>query len=335
MFAGVGPILIDNISIIDKFPEKGGHVIVKKSIKTPGGASANVLYGLSKFGIDCTLYSTIGEGKEAEFLTKFMGDAGVKLKLKTTHQDTGKVDIFVDSKGERTFFVHPNAAGVPDIKIENPELDKFDYMYLDPFPADNSLDIHLDIAKRFKRSSSLRKDNNKKVILNCSHSYSKIDFAELSKLLKYIDILILSEFEFQKIGKKEEDFLKFVETLVVTMSEKGSRAVTKTVLYGESTEGVQIDRQIRKKIKRSTKIRTEVETKVEAELYAPPYTVKAIDTTGAGDSFACGFLFAYLMGASLSTCLKTGNYVASHNIQYYGGKNFPDKSDVVDFIKQC
>jgi len=321
MFAGVGPILIDHIYSIDKFPEKGGHVIVKKSMKMLGGAATNVLYGLSKFGIDCTLYSTIGTGEDAEFYTEYMSRVGIELKLKKTHSDTGRVDVFVDSNGERTFFVHPNAAGILDIELNYEDLKKIKYIYLDPFPAKNSLKVHIDIARKFKnsvaRNSELNKEKeNKKniVILNCGHLYSEMVFEELSKLLKYVDILFLSEFELRKMGKKDEDFLNIVETLIVTMSEKGSRAITKSD-YGENGLG---------KWKKG----------LEREFHAPAFTVKAVDTTGAGDAFACGFIFAYHMGAPLDLCLKTGNYVASHNIQYYGGKNFPERDDVQKFIER-
>ncbi|MCK9327944.1 MAG: adenosine kinase, partial [Bacteroidales bacterium] len=53
---------------------------------------------------------------------------------------------------------------------------------------------------------------------------------------------------------------------------------------------------------------------------APALPVKAIDTTGAGDLFASGFLFAYLNGLPLTQCLEIGNLLASKVISVTGSK---------------
>jgi sugar/nucleoside kinase (ribokinase family) len=46
--------------------------------------------------------------------------------------------------------------------------------------------------------------------------------------------------------------------------------------------------------------------------------VKVIDTTGAGDAYAAGFLYAYTQGARLATCGKLGSVMAAEVISHYG-----------------
>jgi ribokinase len=290
MIAGVGPILVDHLYSIDKYPERGGHAIVKKLLKVPGGAVANVMYGLSSFGVKCRLYSTIGEDADAEFLIKSMENVGVELRLNVTHSKTGRVDVYVDKDGERTFFVHPNAAGNASVIMKPSDYKEVSYFYLDPFPAENSFEVHLTVAKNAK-------EFGKAIILNPG-PYSFLDFKKLSKLLKYVDMLFLSESELNLFGRKEEEYLEYVDLVIVTMGKKGSRAVGK-----------------------------------EGRIHQPPYQVKVVDTTGAGDAFAVGFLFAFFKEAPLETCLKAGNFVASHCIQYYGTKNFPDKEKVMEILE--
>jgi sugar/nucleoside kinase (ribokinase family) len=49
-----------------------------------------------------------------------------------------------------------------------------------------------------------------------------------------------------------------------------------------------------------------------------------VDTTGAGDLFAAGFLFGYARGKSLETSLRLGAIAAAEVIQHYGAR--PEKN---------
>jgi len=51
----------------------------------------------------------------------------------------------------------------------------------------------------------------------------------------------------------------------------------------------------------------------------PAETVKALDTTGAGDTFAAGFLAAYIKDQALKECLIYGNHVAAKSVENIGG----------------
>jgi sugar/nucleoside kinase (ribokinase family) len=51
---------------------------------------------------------------------------------------------------------------------------------------------------------------------------------------------------------------------------------------------------------------------------------QVVDTTGAGDLFAAGFLTAHCKGASLERCLWTGAIAAGEVIQHYGARPITD-----------
>jgi sugar/nucleoside kinase (ribokinase family) len=55
-----------------------------------------------------------------------------------------------------------------------------------------------------------------------------------------------------------------------------------------------------------------------------PFTANCIDTTGAGDLYASGFLYAYVKGYDLQRCGKTGSYLAAQIVEEIGPK-FPQE----------
>ena len=56
--------------------------------------------------------------------------------------------------------------------------------------------------------------------------------------------------------------------------------------------------------------------------------VKVVDTTGAGDAYAAGFLYAYTQGRDLATCGRLGGAMAADVISQMG-----PRSDV-DLVKK-
>ena len=289
MFAGIGPALVDYIHYIDEYPKRGGHAVVKKSVRMAGGAGANVVCGLAKYGVKCRFYSTVGKDEDARFFAESM--KGVELKFNVTHEKTGKVDIFVDKDGERTFFVHPNASGIVELKINDEDYKEVDYFYLDPFPSKDSFSVQLSIAKNAKSFG-------KCVILSLSYPYVVMGFERVKEILKFTDIAITSQPEFELLSVAEDYVLRYVEILVITLGKKGSKVIT-----------------------------------AEEEHYQPAFKVeRVVDTTGAGDAFSVGFLYGYIKGYSLKTCLKLGNYVASYNIQHFGARNYPDLNDLMRLL---
>ena len=53
---------------------------------------------------------------------------------------------------------------------------------------------------------------------------------------------------------------------------------------------------------------------------------KVVDTTGAGDAFAAGFLAAYTAGRDLAACGKLGSLAAAEVISHYGARPAADLS---------
>jgi ribokinase len=279
MLAVHAPALVDYIYLIGDYPERGGHAIVEKTEKSPGGAGANVAHNLALLGVDAKLFTTLGRDEDAEF---FVGRTAAEVKTEITDEKTGKVHVFVDREGERTFFVEPNAAGKPFVGVERSE-----YLYLDPFPSERSFEVQLEVARNFEGF----------VILNPGFPYVKLGFERLKDILLHTNMLIMSSDEFKSLKVDVKDLLNFVDYLIVTQGKLGSLCYTR-----------------------------------EGSFQAEAFPARVVDTTGAGDAFAAGFIYGFIQEMPIEVCLKIGNFCGAYNVERVGARNFPPKGEIEDFL---
>jgi len=279
MFSAYAPALVDYIYLIDFYPPKGGHSVIRASSKSPGGAGANVAHNIASLGVEATLYTTLGRDEDSVY---FVENTDAEVVAEITDKKTGKVHVFVDSDGERTFFVEPNAAGKPYVKVE-----KGDYLYLDPFPSEKSLELQIEAARNFDGF----------VILNPGYPYVNLGFEKLISILKHTDMLILSSDEFSALKVDVSEMLRYVDYLIVTQGKHGSVCYTR-----------------------------------DGSFKAEAFRANVFDTTGAGDAFAAGFIYGFMMGISIEICLKLGNFCGAYNVERIGARNFPSRESVEDFL---
>jgi sugar/nucleoside kinase (ribokinase family) len=72
----------------------------------------------------------------------------------------------------------------------------------------------------------------------------------------------------------------------------------------------------------------------ERTVAAPGFPMRALDTTGAGDSFNAGFVYQFLQGAGLDQCVTWGNACGALSTQALGGTaGFPYPEEVETFLK--
>ena len=68
--------------------------------------------------------------------------------------------------------------------------------------------------------------------------------------------------------------------------------------------------------------------------FVPAYSVQAVDTTGAGDSFNAGFVYGYLQGLPMEECLRCGNGCGALSVTKLGGNTgFPFRPELEKWIR--
>jgi sugar/nucleoside kinase (ribokinase family) len=244
----------------------------------PGGAPANVLAAMSKFGLKTALIAKVGDDFFGQFLTQYLIDynidpAGV---VKSTSPTTLAFVNLADN-GERSFgFYRKGNADeslsieeIPTSLIESARLVHFGSVSLTASPASDATFHVVKTARELGKVVSY--DPNLRPLL-----WDSLDQAKE---------MILNGFEFSDIVKVSEEELEF---LTGTKDiEQGSAILvakynTPLLFVTLGAEGC-------------------VVRKGQQTAHVPSFKVNAIDTTGAGDSF---------FGAILAQVLQSGKSVA-------------------------
>ena len=117
---------------------------------------------------------------------------------------------------------------------------------------------------------------------------------------------------------------------------KRVKAETEAIHYGRTKTAQEAAREFAKDCDRVViKLGSSGSFAIEngKEVFLPAYRVKAVDTTGAGDSFNAGFVYGFLTGKGLEECLACGNACGALNVTAYGGNTgFPDKEGLKEFM---
>jgi len=303
---GIGNALVDilvklnNDDILNEYNlPKGSMQLVDKSFVTEfakrinefnisiasGGSASNTIHGLANLGVDTGYIGKIGLDNFGEIFKNDMNKNNVHPHLLTGNEESGRAITFISPDTERTFATYLGAA----IEMKPDELSSdlfknFDILHIEGYLVqDNKL-----IEKAIKTA----KKCDLKVSLDlASYNVVEANLNFLKKIVKdYVDIVFANEEE-AKIFTGEEPceavniISEMCEIAIVKVGEKGSYIKT-----GE--ENIQVG--IRK--------------------------ANVIDTTGAGDLYAAGFLYGLINNMSLLKCGEIAALLAGKVIEVIGPK---------------
>lgn len=258
-----------------------------------GGSGSNTLAGASTLGRQCALIAQVADDQLGEVFTHDIRATGIDFDVPPLGKEppTARCLIFVTPDAQRTMNTFLGASQfLPPSSVDANLIASGAILYLEGYlwDADEpkaAMALAIDIARK----------NNRKVAFTLSDGFCimrhRDEFAGLIADGK-IDILFSNEEEIMSLCETDDfdaavaQTAAQVETLVVTRSEKGAIAV-----QGGQT------------------------TSVAAE---PVKTI--VDTTGAGDLFAAGFLSGYTEGRSVEDSLTIGAIAAAEVISHYGAR---------------
>lgn len=251
-----------------------------------GGSSANTISGAAKLGIETGYIGKVGKDEHGKFFENEMVKTNVKPLMMTTATPTGCVQAIISKDGERTFATYLGAAlelSPDDLK---PELfDGWDILYVEGYLVFNRplVDRALEIAKSkgIKVAMDLASFN----VVEGNRDYM-MDIIKNS-----VDIVFANEEEAKALTGLEDpeaslhEIASMCDIAVVKVGPKGAY-----VQHGDMV--VKVD----------------------------PIPAKVIDTTGAGDMWAAGFMAGLVKGEKLEKCAHMGAILAANIIEVIGAK---------------
>lgn len=318
---GIGNALVDVMTLIDsdmileKFSlPKGSMQLVdnEKSIiiksgtgnfnrnLTSGGSAANTIHGLAMLGVNTGFIGSVGKDDTGDFFETDMKTAGVKTFLSRRNSITGTAVALISPDSERTFATHLGAA----VELEEGDLNSDDFKDYSILYLEGYLIFNKSLVVRACR---IAKENNMIIALDLA-SYNVVDakLADFKEIIeKYIDIVFANEEEAKSFtGLTPLDALNTLSLLcdvaVIKVGKEGS-------LIKRGDEVIKIG----------------------------TIEVQSIDTTGAGDLYASGFLYGYAKGFSLEKCGLLGSVLAGHVIEIVGARMDEHRwKKIIKFLKE-
>jgi sugar/nucleoside kinase (ribokinase family) len=255
------------------------------NVKASGGSAANTIHGLASLGIETAYIGKVGNDELGDFFLNDMKNNRIKPYLKHSNTETGVASTLITPDSERTFGTYLGAA----VELDNTDLNQdfftgFQYFHLEGYLVLNTslVETALKIAKAKNMTVSLDLASYNVVEAN-------LDFLR-DIVSKYVDIVFANEEEAKAFtGKAPEAALDEIASMcniaVVKIGKNGS-----LIKHGNDIYRV------------------------------GAISANVIDTTGAGDLFAAGFLYGLVKCLSLYQCGHIGALLAGKVIEIMGAK---------------
>jgi sugar/nucleoside kinase (ribokinase family) len=250
-----------------------------------GGSAGNTIRTMAHLGTEVGFIGKVGEDSTGDFYIQALRNVGVEPFILRSEHSSGKCLSLISADGERTLITHLGAAA--DLQAEDIDaavFDGYDALYIEGYLVQDHELIRTTMARA--------KQHGLKVAIDlASFNVVRENREFLHDLVeRYVDIIFANEeeaYEFSGCRDAMEALLYIGKMCELTVVKTGIRGAL---------------------IKRGDEI-------VEVGIMA---AAKRVDTTGAGDFYAAGFLTALCEGLSLRQCGTIGAITAGKVIEVVG-----------------
>lgn len=307
--ACIGILVADVIAKpVDALPAPGMLERIQSIEMFSGGCAMSAGIDMSKIGLKTAVLGKIGDDRFGEFLKNVLVENNVNidgLVVDPASQTSASV-VLSSQSGERTFLhcVGTNATyDYADVNFD--VIEKSDIVFIAGTMLMDAFDGEV-AAKVLKKA----KEMNKLTVLDTAWDAKGRWMEVLEPCMPYIDVFLPSIDEAIQLAGGKTDLKEIADTFF--------RYGVKKVAIKNGKEGCYL--------------RESAEAEGE---FIPAYRVKAVDTTGAGDSFCAGFITGLAKGFSFSECGRFANAVGAHCVSAMGATTgIKPMEDILKFMEE-
>lgn len=280
----IGSFVMDNVARMQKMPEIGETVIGTGIELSPGGKGINQCVAISRLGGKTEMIGMLGNDASGETFKKIMKDEKIKCdNVFSCDKPTATAQIQIDAEGRNRICVIPSA----NHELGFEHLDRIDGQIKNASLLVLQLELRIDVTMEIIRRAHAY---GTKILLNPAPAV-KLD-AEILKMVDYVtpnetELSILTDMPTdtdEEVKKAAKKLLSIgAKTVIATLGGRGALIATDDIC--EIVGG---------------------------------YSVTAIDTVAAGDSFNGAFAVALTEGADLSSAVKFANAMGALTVTRKG-----------------
>lgn len=268
----------------------GSEVEIIKIIS--GGSVANSIVGISQQGLKTAFIGKVNHDDLGNEFKKGLMEENVEFKYSpdTSQNYTGRCIILVTTDAERTMNTYLGISQqLTENDIDMKVIENSSILYLEGYLWD------LDEAKNAIKKSILKaKTSSTLVAFSMSDAFCVDRFREefFEIVNDFADIIFANESEIKSLFQTDDleyvknECMKKNKIFAITLGSKGALIIKQNEIF-----------------------------KIEPEIID-----NLVDTTGAGDLFAAGFLSEYIKSQQIDSCGKFGVKLASQIIQRFGAR---------------
>lgn len=251
-----------------------------------GGSACNTILALGNLGAKPGVVGKIGDDKNGWFFETSFCEQGITPHLIHDTVPTGVASTLITPDGQRTFGTFLGAAArlTPE-EIREEWFDNYDYLYIEGYLVQNHELIERIVDFARGRGMKIGLDMASYNIVHAEREF-------FTRLLEKVDIVFANEEEARAFceGKSPraalDELSRYCEVAVVKIGKEGAMARTRDDFVRVPARPVE----------------------------------QVVDTTGAGDFFAAGFLYGHSRGDNLAECVRKATVLAAYVIEVVGTK---------------